>query len=168
MIWIRNVKALVPVGSAAWLSGTLIVWDIGMEKRSHGIVRLLHALGFRMASAVVVQGGNVFHHTFPETVITRFSWKCHVIPSGLGPELSSRLEHARLRPRAEDEFIILCSGTLCRRKNQGMLLEAVEPLLDAFPRVSVLFAGSESEPAYAENLRTRYSHRLRTGRVRFL
>lgn len=168
IIWIRNIKALLPVGIAAWLSRTPLVWDIGMEKPSVGVVGWLHRLGFHMAKTVVVQGESVFCHTFPESLIQRFRHKCHVIPSGLDPALADRLERAIRRSPGQNEFVILNTGTICHRKNQEMLLEAVEPLLDTFPHVSVLFAGAETEPTYSATLRARYARLLATERVRFL
>jgi glycosyltransferase involved in cell wall biosynthesis len=168
LIWIRNVKTFLPVGIAALVSRTPLIWDIGMEKPSVGVVHWLHRLGFRMAAAVVVQGESVFRHTLPKALVQRFWHKCRVIPSGVDTELADRLEHGIRRSQGVDEFVILNSGTVCHRKNQEMLLEAVEPLLDMFPHVSVLLAGSESEPAYSDGLRTRYARLLATGRVRFL
>jgi glycosyltransferase involved in cell wall biosynthesis len=168
VLWVRNIKGVVAVAGGAWLSGTPLVWDIGIEPSPTGIVGWLHALGFRLARLVVAEGENVFARSFPPSLTRRFRHKLRVLPSGLDPAKARRLEATARRSDGRDEFIILSVGTLCRRKNQGMLLEAVEPLLDRYAHLSVLIVGGEVEPGYARALRARHARSLGTGRVRFL
>jgi glycosyltransferase involved in cell wall biosynthesis len=168
VLWVRNIKGVVAVAAPAWLSQTPLVWDVGMEPRSTGIVRWLHEMGFRLAHFVVAEGPSVFEQAFPPSLAVRFRDKQRVIPSGLDPAKARRLERAAARTAGDGEFVMLCVGTVCRRKNQEMLLRAAEPILDRYPHVSVLVVGAETEPDYAAALKARYARRIDAGRIRFL
>ena len=56
VLWVRNIKGVLLTGVAARRSKVPLIWDIGMEKTSRGFMRLLHNVGFRLATKVITEG----------------------------------------------------------------------------------------------------------------
>ena len=52
----------------------------------------------------------------------------------------------------DDDFVIIYVAELLKRKNQGMLIKAVEELIKEGKKIKVLFAGSDSEDGFYQKM----------------
>jgi glycosyltransferase involved in cell wall biosynthesis len=150
-IWGRNVKSILLLGLAArWLQVPL-VWDIGMEKESRGLMKILHWLGLNLAASIVTQAASQPQEIFGSQA-QRFASKFITIPPGVSlavPVASHRAGRcAEQTIRSIDSPpVILMVGTVNPRKNQLMLLRAVADLYPKYP-LCVRIAGPITDESY--------------------
>jgi glycosyltransferase involved in cell wall biosynthesis len=145
-IWGRNVKSILLIGLAARRLGVPLVWDIGMEKPSRGLMRFLHWLGLTLASVVVTEAASQPQMIFDAIAQKRFAKKFMTISPGTGLD---RVATAINRVREQTApFTILNVGTIQSRKNQLLLLRAIRPLVQRYPQIQVQFAGAIVEESY--------------------
>lgn len=151
-IWGRNAKTMLFVGMAARQLGVPLVWDIGMETESRGLMRLLHRVCLNLADVVVTQAPNQPAHIFGAALADTFDKKFVAIYPGIDDERSAALEQARRQARRSEYFRLLMIGTIHPRKNQLMLLHALPNLIARYPQIQVVFAGATGDSAYFQQL----------------
>jgi len=174
LVWARNIKGVLLVGIASKLLRIPLIWDIGMEKQSIGAVQRLHRIGFRLADCVVTEGNCVAPSVFSQATLARFGHRIRVIKSGIPDDRVSQIYQARQeRPdldagQSSPPVRIVNIASVCDRKNQRLLLQAVLPLLRKYPQVQLDFIGPIVEPPYEQALRAMVSEASLESRVRFL
>ena len=155
-VWIRASKGIAFAGLGALLSRRPLIWDVDYELPSRGMVRWLHRFGLWASHAVVFQ-----YRAAPDSIFGKELADCYrdkfkaIIPGiDLSALESSRAERQIRRQVNDDPFVILQVGTLCDRKNQLLLLDALQRLdLAQMPRkVRVLLAGGLSDQAYVDRV----------------
>lgn len=149
--WSRGIKTVLMSKNATKKKKIPLVWDIGAEYPSRGIVALLHLAGFIASSRVVAQGNHVFQSTFPQWMLNFFSKKCRVIIPGLDSDrvddLSFWLQAAGSYSKTNPITIV---GSINARKNQLLFLKACKRLWEKGYDFSVRVVGDENDPAYLE------------------
>ncbi|XZE55472.1 glycosyltransferase family 4 protein [Planctomycetaceae bacterium SH139] len=155
LLWTRNIKAVLLAGFAARRAKLPLIWDIGMEKTSRGLVRHLHNLGFKLATRVVTEGRSVAGTIFTEQQLTKYKEKLTVIRSGIPLDRLREIEREAdcldTSPR-EDGLRIINLASVCDRKNQHFILTALAPLLAANKDLRLDFVGPIVEAEYAAKL----------------
>lgn len=171
-VWIRGSKGVAFGALGARLSGRLLIWDVDYEPPSQGAVRWLHLLGARLSEVIVFQYPAAPDVIFGQKTAARYRHKCRTIVPGI--DLTALEPFRRMRVRRDRAshaaFVILQVGTICARKNQKVLLEALARMGKSRPgqAVEIWFAGSVFEDSYAEGLRTTVNAQGLQGAVRFL
>lgn len=156
-IWGRNVKTVLLVGIAAQRLKVPLVWDIGMEKESRGVMRLLHWIGLNLATVVVTEAASQPRNIFDPIATKLFGSKFVSIHPGIDSDRIAALLKGRKSPdetnllngsQFNNHFNILTIGTIHPRKNQLMLLRAVKNLLQRYPQIRVRLAGAATDQTY--------------------
>ena len=149
--WSRGIKTVLLAENATKKRKIPLVWDIGTEYPSRGIVTLLHLAGFIVSSRIVAQGDHVYRNTFPQWMLKRFSKKCRVIIPGLD---SNRVDDLSFWQQAGDPYLktnpISIIGSINARKNQLLFLNACKRLWGKGYDFSVRVVGDEIDAAYME------------------
>jgi len=172
VVWIRGSKGLAFAGLGALLSRRPLVWDVDYELPSCGVVRWLHRLGLWMSKAVVFQYAAAPTEIFGEALASRYSEKYHAIIPGI--DLAKLEKHRLARANRENgdgkPFVILQVGTACDRKNQALMIEALERLQEnaSVGQIRLQVAGGVFEEEYAEQLRRRIVENELEGTVQWL
>lgn len=130
VIWLRGSKGIAVAGLAVRLSRRPLVWDVDYELPSRGLVRVLHLVGLALSTVVVFQYKSAPEKIFGDALARRYRPKFHSIVPGVD------IEHLRtyydIRQELKDvseTFVILQVGTICDRKNQRLMLQALGNLL---------------------------------------
>lgn len=159
VIWIRASKGIAFAGLGAILSRRPLVWDVDYELPSQGAVRWLHRFGLWASKAVVFQYRAAPDGIFGQSLADHYRYKFHPIIPGI--DLSSLASSVELRDKnahsKKGEFVVLQVGTVCDRKNQMFLLDALEqiPFEDLPCKIRVRLAGGLSDEAYVEQVKAR-------------
>jgi len=155
LLWTRNIKAVLLAGFAARRAKLPLIWDIGMEKSSRGIVRHLHNLGFKLATRVVTEGRSVAGTIFTDQQLDKYSDKISVIRSGIPQDRLQEIEHQmNCRDNSKHNAVvrIINLASVCDRKNQHFIFTALAPLLTANKELRLDFVGPIVESQYAAEL----------------
>lgn len=153
LAWVRNIKGVLLSGIAARRTGVPLIWDIGMEKPSRGMMRRLHNYGLRTSARVVTEGSFVAPSIFDERQLSRYGRKIIVNTPALSPDRVARIERSEMTsPDPEGLFRILNVATVNDRKNQMMLIRAVEALRERWPNLRVSLAGPTTDETYGKEL----------------
>ena len=154
VLWVRNVKGVLLTGLAARRLRIPLIWDIGMEKPSRGMMRRLHNYAFRTAARVVTEGSFVAPSIFDPQQLAQFGSKITVNTPALAPERVQvvRRDHMTASDPA-GRFRMLSIATVNERKNQMMLLRAVHQLIGRFPRIHLRIAGPATDTDYEQQLK---------------
>ena len=172
VVWIRSSKGIAFAGLGALLSRRPLVWDVDYELPSRGVVRWLHRLGLWMSKAVVFQYAAAPTEIFGEALASRYSEKYHAIIPGIDLAKLEKHRLARAKREKEDDqpFVILQVGTVCDRKNQALMIEALERLQQnaSVGQIRLQVAGGVFEEEYAEQLRRRIAENGLEGTVQWL
>lgn len=172
VVWIRGSKGIAFGAMGALLSRRPLIWDVGYELPSKGMVRWLHRLGLWISEAVVFQYSKAPEAIFGQRLAARYSHKIRTIIPGINLESleSFRLVSDQKRKPQEQPFAVLQVGTICDRKNQNLIVDAVTKINDkeADQSVEIWFAGSLYDEAYVEKLRKEIFSRKLDDVVRFL
>lgn len=156
VVWIRASKGIAFAGLGALLSRRPLIWDVDYELPSRGMVRWLHRFGLWASRAVVFQYRAAPDSIFGKELADYYRHKFKAIIPGIDLSAleSSRAGRQIRRQGNDDPFVILQVGTLCDRKNQLFLLDALQRLdLTEMPRkVRVLLAGGLSDQAYVDRV----------------
>ncbi|MEB3357731.1 MAG: glycosyltransferase family 4 protein [Synechococcales bacterium] len=167
-IWGRNVKSVLLIGLAAHQLQAALIWDIGMEKESRGLVRLFHWLGFALASAVVTEAPSQAATIFDPVLLRLFQRKLVTIAPGIDLDRVAQLVQPQPTDIGQPTFTILSVGTISPRKNQLMLLMALQGLMPAFPQIRLKFVGPIADEDYGKTCQ-RFAQVIGQGdRVQFL
>lgn len=156
VVWIRASKGIAFAGLGALFSRRPLVWDVDYELPSKGVVRWLHRFGLWSADAVVYQYAAAAEGIFGKGLADRYAHKFHTIIPGIDLEAVRPFrESRRERVKSVDEpFVVLQVGTVCERKNQLLLIEALGRLdITQLPRkICVRFAGGLSDAPYVQRV----------------
>lgn len=171
-VWIRGSKGIAFGALGAVLSGRPVIWDVDYEPPSRGVVRYLHRLGLWASRAVVFQYVAAPKAIFGGELIARYQQKFHTIIPGIDLK-SLKPFHAMREQRQRtvgEPFVILQAGSICDRKNQKTLIQAITLIRERRPNrgLEVWFAGGVIEAEYAAALRQEIEARALRGVVRFL
>jgi glycosyltransferase involved in cell wall biosynthesis len=151
-IWGRNVKTILLVGMAARRLGVPLIWDIGMEKESRGLMQVLHWIGLSLATVVVTEAAIQPSQIFDPIAVKRFASKFIAIHPGIDSErvaaLLTKPEPSPVASQVRDRFHILTVGTIHPRKNQLLLLRAIQDLVQRYPQLRISFVGAATDEAY--------------------
>ncbi|OOC09618.1 hypothetical protein B1A74_10115 [Thioalkalivibrio halophilus] len=130
VVWIRGSKGIAFAGLGALVSRRPLVWDVDYELPSRGVVRWLHRLGLWAAKRVVFQYSAAPDAIFGLELAARYRQKFRTIIPGIDlPSLEPFRAKRMARERREgDPFVILQVGTICDRKNQVTIIEALRSL----------------------------------------
>lgn len=153
-IWIRGSKGLAYGALGALLSGRPLIWDVDYELPSRGMVRLLHCLGLWASAIVVFQYSEAPDRIFGHRLANRYRRKFTTILPGIdmvrlmsAKQRESHAEYTEAKP-----FTLLQVGTICDRKNQRLLIDALVKVKRNAPKVAFrcLFAGDVYEEDYVK------------------
>lgn len=169
LLWARNIKSVLLTGVAARRLGIPLIWDIGMEHPSRGIMAVLHGIGFRLATVVVTEGAYVAPSIFREGHLKRFGRKIRSNPTGVPRDRvhAIRRQSSNQKP-PWDPFVVTSIATINQRKNQLLLLKAVGELAGEYPSLHVQLVGPITDPVYGEQLRKFVNEHELQSRVDFL
>jgi glycosyltransferase involved in cell wall biosynthesis len=115
----------------------------------------LYRWTYRRVATGVIVNSRATARTLVEGVDWRPAGRIHVLLNGVAIP-----DSAAIRPRERtrqdlgltpDDPVIVAVGELTARKNFGLLLDALPPLVDAHPRLTVLVAGEGEERARLED-----------------
>ncbi|MFN3167569.1 MAG: glycosyltransferase family 4 protein [Phycisphaeraceae bacterium] len=169
LLWVRNVKGVLLTGLAARKLKIPLIWDIGMEKPSRGMMRRLHNLAFKTSAKVVTEGSFVAPSIFDEDQLARFGGKIVVNTPALAPDRVEVVRRGHMTPADQDgRFRVLSVATVNDRKNQMMLVRAVAQLKDRYPRVHVRIAGPATDERYEQDLKAYIAEHGLGGHVKLL
>jgi glycosyltransferase involved in cell wall biosynthesis len=130
VIWTRNLKGVLMTGAGGRWSGTPVIWDVGMETRSVGLVRILHAVGLWLVNQVVLEGDSQHRQVFGG-LQRLFGHKMMTINPGIPPDRIQQIREAREQGFVTSPTLRLISiGSITPRKNQHELIEVARLLLD--------------------------------------
>ena len=170
VVWLRASKSIAFAGLGVLLARRPLVWDIDGELPSRGVVRLLHHAGLALARRVVFQH-DAAREIFGDRLAQRHAAKLRVLTPGIDMEtLGAARDRRAVEPLAEEgRFRVLQVGTLCDRKNQAFLIEALHRLPPAIrQRVELRFVGGTHSAAYERALRDQAAAYGLTAQVHFL
>ena len=157
VIWIRASKGIAFAGLGVLLSRKPLVWDIDFELPSRGAVHILHRLGLWLATYVVFQH-DAAPEIFGKALADRYRSKIRVLPPGIELEALQRLRKPHPEPTtaSKDAFHMLQVGTICDRKNQAFLIEALSKLpRELLERTTLSLVGGSEQAGYESDLRRR-------------
>lgn len=155
-VWIRGSKGVAFAAPGALLSGRPLIWDVDYEWPSRGAVRWLHRLGLWVAKRVVFQYSAAPDAIFGNKLAAHYRRKFRTIVPGidLAAMKAFRVKFKERGPRKGRPFVILQVGTICERKNQKLVVDAITRITKEIDdTIQLQFAGSPYEYEYAEALR---------------
>ena len=152
-IWARQVKGVLLAGFASLWSRRPLVWDIGVEKESRGLVYLLHTLGLFLANKIVTQAQMQPNEIFGERRRQWFQSKFEPINPGIDDSRRYKIEHARKNRQKNDTIEIITIGSVHPRKNQRMLLKVLPSIVSVHDNILVRVVGPFRDEEYAAGLR---------------
>ncbi len=156
IVWIRASKGMAFAGLGALLSGRPLVWDIDYELPSKGMIKWLHVYGLWVSSVVAFQYVAAPHLIFGAELTQRYGSRFHSLIPGINTAtLDPFVTMNRKELRTPRSFVLLQVGTICDRKNQMLLLEALGRLRQNtfFKDIKVLLAGGVSDVQYVGLIR---------------
>src|SRR5699024_9271849 len=135
VVWIRGSKGIAFAGLGALLSRRPLVWEVDYELPSRGAVRWLHRFGLWAAKRVVLQYSTAPDAIFGPDLAARHRHKLQTIIPGID---QPSLEPFRAKRMVKESwegtpFVILQVGTICDRKNQQLLIDALVRVREARP-----------------------------------
>lgn len=166
-VWARNIKGVLMVGIAASRLGAPLFWDMGYEKDLSGVKRVIHWVGFSLATSIITQSERQFPETFGSWAEELVGHKVRHIYPGIDTERRSMLQAASEKQPGEKRTV-LSIGNIHPRKNQAMTIRALAPLLRCVDDIRLLIAGAVRDKEYRDELRSLVKKRNVTGSVHFL
>lgn len=153
LIWARNIKAVLFVGFATLITKTILIWDIGLGDKFKGLVKVLHFIGLNLTDLVVTEGKSQHEKMFGKMLTQLYSKKLnHVLP-GIEQERIKLIESlSKHKTSYSEPFNIVSIATISPRKNQRMLLLAIEKLVKLYPQINVAFVGASPDKRYYQDL----------------
>lgn len=158
VVWLRGSKGIAFAVLGAWLARRPVVWDVDGSWHSRGVIKRIYGLGLQISRVVVHQYESAGEQIFGQKAAEKFNYKSYTLVPGI--ELN-RLESLKKRKRGQDgnqnpeqPFQILEVGSICERKNQRLMIEAIAELKRIGVNRRILFqvAGGVFEEDYAKRL----------------
>lgn len=150
ILWFRGAKGIAFAGLGALMCGKPVVWDVDFEPASKGMVYWLHRFGLWLADRVVFQYENAGIQIFGTSLAQRYDHKFVSILPGIDlrplvPFKERRQQHLEVADKRI--FTILQIGTICKRKNQELIVDALKIVSNIGVKRdwSVLFAFDEDQ-----------------------
>ncbi len=152
-IWSRNIKSVLLTGIAAKKLGMPLVWDIGLEKKSRGLMTVLNWIGLNLSQVVITEATCQPKNLFGSLTAQLFAHKFTNLYRGIEPMRIEAIQEAKnSNVVLKERFEILNVGTIHPRKNQLMLLRAIAPLVKQYQNIQVKLVGSVGDKAYFSQL----------------
>ena len=157
VVWIRGSKGIAFAGLGALLSRRPLVWDVDFVAGSQGLIWWFYLLGLWAAKRVVFQ-----YSYAPETIadpamLAQHRHKFHTIIPGINMSTLEPFRKKRMAKnrRCDAPFVILQIGTICDRKNQKLMIDALVRVRELRPNdpIRVQLAGGVYEEDYAETVK---------------
>jgi glycosyltransferase involved in cell wall biosynthesis len=152
-VWARQIKGVMLSGFAASWMRIPLIWDIGVEKESKGLVYLLHWFGLFLSTKVVTQARIQPRVIFGERRESLFQEKFVAIRPGIDEVRRRKIEQEVADVQARNTVELITVGSIHPRKNQKMLLEVLTEVVPIFRNVRVRIVGAPRDEAYAKELR---------------
>ena len=153
LLWVRNTKGVLLSGFAATRLRIPLIWDIGMEKTSKGMVGYLHNISFWLAKKVVTESESVARSIFSQRQVKTNEEKLVVVRSGIPSDRVIEIESEKgAAKKSSERFNIINIASICDRKNQKMAIQSILPLIESHPEILVTFVGPVVEQEYFDEL----------------
>ena len=153
LVWVRNIKGVLFTALGARMAKVPLIWDIGLEKESKGLVKGLHWYGLNMSAVVITEAVSQQKNIFGSYLYNKFKHKIRTINPGITEERIDALKGAG-SAKTPGVFTVLTAGSVGERKNQMMLVKAAEILLNDYPALQVDIVGPASEEQYFNDLKS--------------
>lgn len=129
-VWVRGSKGIAFAAIGALLSRRPLMWDVGYEMESKGMVRWLHRVGLWVASAVICQYSGAPNSIFGHQLSERYPHKFYTVLPGIDMISMEpfRLKREERKRVGGGSLVMLQVGTICNRKNQILMVEALHIL----------------------------------------
>lgn len=129
----RNIKNVIYTFLSVKLLRVRLIWDLGLEPRSLGVVKYLHLLGMIVSDKIISQTKGQINFIFSDYIIKFFSHKYKTIYPGLHIKnkeklLSRCVNHRKLVNNSNDDLRLFSIGTITERKNHLLVLKAIKNL----------------------------------------
>lgn len=135
VVWSRGSRGVLMTGWAARKQKIPQIWDIALEKQSKGIIKLIHRIGFGLSTVVITEAKCQQEIVFGSRTAHRYRSKLRYIESAIPQHKIDSLSAIQQNPDC-GKLRILCIGTIGDRKNQQILVQALEQLkLQGVPAV---------------------------------
>ncbi len=169
LVWSRNIKGTLLTGFAAKALRIPLIWDIGMEKKSSGAIGRLHRLGFQLSDAIVTEGACVAPSIFPPKLCEKYQHKIQVIKSGIPDDRVAEILKLKAdKKNCADRVTVINIASICQRKNQRLLLDAMLPLMQDRENLDLKLVGPPVEEAYQKELVQMVADANMESRIEFL
>jgi glycosyltransferase involved in cell wall biosynthesis len=154
LVWARNVKGVLFTGFATRTTKTALIWDIGLGDNFQGLVKLLHFMALNLSDMVVTEGKAQRIQMFGNTLTKLYRKKLFHLMPGIGQDRMEVLNNLTLpSEKKTDTFKIISVASVWPRKNQKMLVAAVNELAKYHPQIQVEFVGQVLDEKYYEEIR---------------
>lgn len=167
-IWARQVKGILLAGPVAQWTRRPLIWDIGVEKESTGLVYLLHTVGLLLASKIITQARIQPQVIFGECREWWFRSKFEAINPGIDDDRRHRIEQSCGEGRCGNVVDVITVGSIHPRKNQKMLLQALAGIPEDVGKIRVRIVGPFRDETYASDLQRLVHHEELADQVDFL
>lgn len=148
VVWTRNLKGVLMTAAGARWAGRPVIWDVGMETNSAGLVKVLHTLGLILVNRVVLEGDSQHRQIFG-SLQSVFGHKMTTLNPGISPARIHEIRKALTEAAVSNKVLKLISiGSIIPRKNQHELIEVARLLTKQGCRVTLSVIGPAVDEEY--------------------
>lgn len=159
VLWVKTIKALLLGGIGARRQGVPILWDSTLDQVVRPAYRYFHFFGLSQVTAYVSEGDT--HRDSILSKRTQRIFKDRIFPTLLGGPMDpekvahiSALYAQKTKKPTDSPFTVSNVGLVNPRKNQRLLVEAAEEVLQTHPDLKVNVLGPpEDDPTYFNELK---------------
>lgn len=153
VVWCKNLRAVLTLFPFLLLTRTPVVWNIGLGRKSEGMVKYLNRIALEVVDYVFIESETQARRVFTDGQYERHEGKFVIFNKGIDTERFSPPE----RPVMDaEETSIGVAAILNPRKGIDDFLTAAAGLLERHESLQFHVAGepvSDADEAYAERLR---------------
>lgn len=164
----RGLKGVLLTGLAALRQGASLVWDIGVEKEPKRSIWLLHCGALLLSDRVVVEADSRAPQVFGSVAARLFQDKIETIYPGVEDGRRQRIESAVSSEDGSKPIDVISIGSIHPRKNQMMLVQAMEQVVRSIADVTVAIVGPVRHEMYFERVKEEVRDRGLEERISFL
>ena len=172
IVWVRGSKGIAFGALGVLISRCPLVWDVDYEPASQGLISWLHRFGLWASLFVVVQYSNAPRKIFGRALSDRYHEKFRVMLPGIDCNIPKESESSKTSASrsSREPFVILHMGMLCERKNQRLLIDALQlvKMQSESSRIQLRLAGAEFDEGYESALKRRVAEKNLQASVEFL